>query len=62
MSGWADEYMQLVEDCENRSERLTAWELQFIDSIRRWLEEGKRPTPKQVETLDEVWEKATARG
>jgi hypothetical protein len=62
MSTWADEYITLIEDCERRSERLNDWELSFIDSLRRWIEEGKRPTAKQIETLDNTWEKATSRG
>lgn len=62
MESWADEYLTLVEDCERRESRLTDWERQFIDSIRRQLEEGRRPSKTQIEKLDEVWEKATAKG
>ena len=62
MANWADEYMTLVEDCEHRSERLTDWEAQFIDSLRRKLEGGTPPSPLQIEKLDEVWERVTARG
>lgn len=62
MSSWADEYLQMVIDCEEREGRLTDWERGFVQSIREWIESGKRPTAKQVETLDNVWEKATARG
>lgn len=62
MSTWADEYVTMLDDCEKRSERLTDWECGFVDSLQRQLAEGRRPTPKQIETLDSVWEKATARG
>jgi hypothetical protein len=62
MSAWADEYMTLIEDCEHRSERLTDWEAQFIDSIKHQITEGRRLSTKQTERLDEVWEKATAKG
>ena len=62
MSTWADEYLTLIEDCEKRSGRLSDWELQFIDSLNKWILDGKRPTPKQIETLEGVWEKATSRG
>lgn len=62
MPGWEDEYITLIEDCEHRSHRLSDWECGFIDSLRRWIEDGKRPTAKQIETLDDVWEKATLRG
>lgn len=62
MATWADEYMTLIEDCENRESRLNEWQRTFIDSMRRQLEAGRRPTPKQIEALDEVWEQATKRG
>lgn len=62
MSTWADEYLTLLEDCERRSDKLSDWECGFVDSLQRQLSEGRRPTAKQIETLDRVWEKATARG
>ncbi len=62
MTTWADEYLTLLDDCENRSERLTPWEAGFVDSLRRQIEAGRRPTPKQIEKLDSVWENATKRG
>ena len=54
--------MTLVEDCEARQAQLTDWELGFVDSIRRQLEAGRSLTSKQAATLDEIWERATARG
>ena len=47
---------------EAREERLSDWERGFCDSLRRQLEQGRRPTPKQIEALDRAWERATARG
>lgn len=61
-AGWAEEYLQMLTDCENRESRLSDWERGFVDSLRRQIEAGRPPTPKQIETLDNVWEKATARG
>lgn len=61
-ANWADEYITLVEDCEKREERLTDWERTFVDSIRSQLEKGRRPTQKQIDVLDNIWEKATKRG
>lgn len=52
----------LLDDCEQREERLTEWEWGFVDSLRRQITEGRRPTPKQIEALDRAWERATARG
>ena len=62
MSTWQDEYVTLLDDCERREERLTDWERGFVDSLRRQIEQGRRPTPKQIEALDRAWERATARG
>lgn len=62
MSDWADEYITLLDDCETREDRLTDWERGFVDSLRRQIEAGRRPTPKQIEALDSTWERATARG
>lgn len=59
---WADEYLTLLDDCEKREQRLTDWERSFVDSLRRQIEQGHRPSAKQVEALDDIWEKATARG
>lgn len=56
------DHTQLIEDCENRSERLDDWSVNFVDSVRRQLEDGRRLTANQVEKLDEIWEIATAKG
>jgi hypothetical protein len=61
MGTWADEYLTLIQDCEKRDECLTEWELHFVDSLRRQIEDGKRPTEKQSDKLDGIWEKATQR-
>jgi hypothetical protein len=62
MTDWASEYLQLIEDCEQRESRLTEWDAGFIDSLRSQIENGRAPSPKQIEKLDEIWERATARG
>lgn len=62
MTTWADEYVTLLEDCEKRSERLSDWECGFVDSLSRQIAEGRRPSAKQIETLDNIWERATKRG
>ncbi|MCK9988892.1 MAG: hypothetical protein AzoDbin1_05364 [Azoarcus sp.] len=62
MTTGADEYLTLLEDGEKRSERLSDWELGFVDSLQRQLAEGRRPSAKQVETLDTIGERATKRG
>ena len=62
MKTWADEYLTMLDDCEKRSASLTDWECGFVDSLQRQLSEGRRPSAKQIETLDRIWERATARG
>lgn len=62
MSGWADEYLTMIEDCEKRESRLTEWEVEFIASIRSQLENDRPLTEKQTETLDRIWDRVTARG
>lgn len=62
MNTWADEYIQLLDDCEAREDRLTDWERGFVDSLRRQLTEGRRPSQKQIDALDATWERATKRG
>ena len=56
---WADEYLRQLDDCELRESRLSDWERRFIDSLRKQLEEGRAPTPKQIESLDKTWERVT---
>lgn len=62
MTTWTDEYLTLVDDCEKRESRLTEWQAEFIDSIRRQLENEKPLSIRQVETLENIWELATADG
>jgi predicted small metal-binding protein len=56
------ENLLMVEDCEARESRLTDWEREFIESIRRRLESGHGLTDKQQDTLDKIWNRATAKG
>jgi hypothetical protein len=60
--GWADEYLTMLDDCEARESRLTDWERSFVDSLRSQIEAGRRPSVKQLDTLDNIWEKATSKG
>lgn len=61
-SDWPDEYLQMVDDCENRDSRLSAWEADFLSSIKSRLIDKRPLTERQIETLDQIWEKATAKG
>jgi len=59
---WVDEYLKMVEDCEDRESRLTEWETNFIDSIKTRLNALLPLTVKQIETLETIWERTTQRG
>lgn len=61
MGDWTSEYMTMIEDCENRSDRLTDWEADFVDSIKNQLIEGRSLSSKQTEVLDRIWERVTTR-
>jgi phosphoserine phosphatase len=62
VSARTDEYLRMLEDCEQRESRLTDWEREFVDSLRQRLDRGHGLTPKQIECIDKIWERATARG
>jgi len=57
-----EEWLEMIDDCEARESRLTEWETNFIESISDRLATGSDLTPKQDETLNNIWEKATKRG
>lgn len=57
------ENLTLIKDCEMRESRLLDWERGFIDSLQHQLGKGlKRLSPDQERVLEEIWERATARG
>ena len=62
MASWKDEYQTQIDDCEKRESMLTDWERGFIDSLSKQLDRDNRPSPKQIDTLDNILEKATKRG
>jgi len=57
-----DEHMQMIEDCEGREHRLDDWSRTFIDSIKRQMEAGRALSEKQADTLEAIWQRATAKG
>lgn len=54
-----DEVLEQIGDCENRSDKLSDWELNFIDSISRQLSTTGSLSQKQLDTLDRIWERVT---
>ena len=54
-----DEAFEQIGDCENRSEKLSDWELEFIDSISHQLTRTGSLSENQVETVLRTWSKVT---
>lgn len=53
-----DDVLQMLDDCEKRSEKLTDWELGFVDDVQKQIE--TRPLSlRQLETLERIWERVT---
>ena len=62
MSTWVEDCLQMVDDCEKRESRLTDWEAGFVDSIKMTLLDERPISAKQIDALNEIWERATANG
>jgi len=63
MSGdWRDEYRTMIADCRKRERMLSAWDADFLDSIELRLDDLKPLSAKQIECLEGIWERATAKG
>ena len=61
MADWRDEYTAMLADCRQRFEALDEWEQAFVDSLGRQFDRPLFvPSPKQVEKLEAVWERAVA--
>ena len=50
-----EEHQQMIQDILNREDKLSSWELDFINNIMF----NDSLSPKQAETLDNIWEKVT---
>jgi hypothetical protein len=59
---WTEEYLTLIEDCEKRESKLSSWDVDFLASVKDRLIDKKPLTPKQIECLDGIWERATKNG
>ena len=57
-----NEHLRMIDDCEARESRLSKWDVQFLDSIRRRLENDATLTRQQIDKLGEIWDHATAAG
>lgn len=55
----SDEIQTMLDDCEKRSEKLSDWECEFIDSVSYQLGRGRGLSEKQEQILERIWEKVT---
>ena len=55
-----EEIFDMIQDCQNRERKLTAWECDFIASIDEQVGRGRGLSPKQAETLERIWNEVTA--
>lgn len=54
-----EEAQQLIDDCLKRDDKLSAWEADFLDSIQDQLTDKGFLSDKQMDTLNNIWEKVT---
>lgn len=54
-----DDYLNMIEDCESNESLLNDWECEFIDSVRNQIEEERPLSDRQIEKLEDIWEKVT---
>lgn len=47
----------MLDDLDSISDRLTPWEVEFVDSIGRQVEDGRKLSDKQAETLKRIHER-----
>ena len=54
--------MTMIADCEKRESKLSAWDVDFLSSIKDRLIDKKPLSQKQTDCLDGIWERATKNG
>lgn len=59
---WRSEYRDMIRDARKRDTKISSWDADFLDSISERLDDNRPLTPKQIEVLDGIWERATRNG
>jgi len=62
MSRWQDTYLEMLDDCEKRQSLMSDWEATFVDNLYHWLDTGSSLSQKQIEKLENIWERVTRNG
>ena len=52
-----EEYLIACLRDERQDPKFTDWEKQFIGSLARQMDQGRKPTDKQKEILERIWKK-----
>ena len=55
-----DETIAMINDCQERDEKLADWELSFIASIDDTTTRGHKLTALQQERLNEIWQRVAS--
>lgn len=55
---WAKEYTTVIHDCDGEKSKLSDWDKNFLKSLNSQIDGGRTPTQKQIQKLDEIWERA----
>jgi hypothetical protein len=56
---WTGPYLKQISDCQDHESRLSDWERSFLSSLESQLEMGKRPSPRQIEVLERIYDKVS---
>ena len=63
MADWRDEYKEMIADCEYREKKTSNWEKDFLASLQEHLDDQTKVlSAKQIDKLNDIWERVTARG
>lgn len=62
MANWQDEYQTMIDDCEKRSDKMSEWECDFIQSLSEQIDNGRTPSGKQIDKLNSIWKRVTGNG
>lgn len=59
---WAEEYVTMLNECDERGDRLADWEWGSLGLLRWQIKNGEQLSARQIGMLKSIWEKATAKG
>ena len=57
-----EQQLEMITDCENRSEHLSDYDARAIDDFSHYMDRGGFLSEKQDDLLDKIWNKVTEKG